>query len=86
MSCATVPTTISESAVEILSLMASRPGEVFSRHELASALWGQRDMSRSRAIDVHIRRLRQKLEQAPHAPVINTVWGYGYKLDAEPAA
>ncbi|SRR5579884_911356 len=69
---------------QILSLMASRPGEVFSRSELAATLWGARDMSRSRAIDVHIRRLRQKLEDVPQAPVISTVWGYGYKLDAEP--
>jgi len=71
---------------QILSLMANRPGEVFSRQELAQALWGQRDMSRSRAIDVHIRRLRQKLEDAPQSPTISTVWGYGYKLDADPAA
>ena len=66
--------------------MANRPGEVFSRQELAQALWGQRDMSRSRAIDVHIRRLRQKLEDAPQSPTISTVWGYGYKLDSDPAA
>jgi len=70
---------------QILSLMTNRPGEVFSRQELAQALWGQRDMSRSRAIDVHIRRLRQKLEDAPQSPTISTVWGYGYKLDSDPA-
>ena len=69
---------------QILGLMASRPGEVFSRQELASTLWGERDMSHSRAIDVHIRLLRQKLEDVPQAPAISTVWGYGYKLDVEP--
>ena len=65
---------------QILSLMSTRPGEVFTRQELASALWDRVDVSKSRAIDVHIRRLRQKL-QVPEAPVIETVWGYGYKLE-----
>ncbi len=65
---------------QILSLMATRPGEVFTRQELASALWDRVDVSKSRAIDVHIRRLRQKLH-VPEAPVIETVWGYGYKLE-----
>ncbi len=68
---------------QIVGLMTTRPGEVFTRQELASALWGQVDVSKSRAIDVHIRRLRQKLEGVPQAPVIATVWGYGYKLDPD---
>lgn len=66
---------------QILSLMASRPGEVFSRAELTNVLWGLVDGRRSRAIDVHIRRLRGKLDALPDAPVITTVWGHGYKLD-----
>jgi DNA-binding response OmpR family regulator len=65
----------------LLHTLASRPDEVFSRDELAQRVWGYRDASSGRAIDVHIRRLRVKLDSAATAPPpIISVRGFGYKL------
>lgn len=68
----------------LLTALASEPERVFSRDELASVLWGYDSLGESRAVDVHIRRLRAKLEPfGEQAPPIVTVRGFGYKLDAE---
>jgi two-component system, OmpR family, response regulator RegX3 len=69
----------------LLTALASEPGRVFSRDELAGVLWGYDSLGESRAVDVHIRRLRAKLEPfGNEAPRIVTVRGFGYKLgDAE---
>jgi len=65
----------------LLYTLASRPDEVFSRDELAQRVWGYRDASSGRAIDVHIRRLRVKLDSVSAAPPpIISVRGFGYKL------
>jgi len=67
----------------LLCTLASRPGDVFSRDELAQRVWGYQDASSGRAIDVHIRRLRVKLDSGavPPPPIIS-VRGFGYKLSA----
>jgi two-component system OmpR family response regulator/two-component system alkaline phosphatase synthesis response regulator PhoP len=68
----------------LLTALASEPERVFSRDELASVLWGYDSLGESRAVDVHIRRLRAKLEPfGPAAPPIVTVRGFGYKLGEE---
>jgi DNA-binding response OmpR family regulator len=65
----------------LLTALASEPERVFSRDELASVLWGYDSLGESRAVDVHIRRLRAKLEPfGSEAPPIVTVRGFGYKL------
>ena len=65
----------------LLTVLASEPERVFSRDELASVLWGYDSLGESRAVDVHIRRLRAKLEPfGDEAPPIVTVRGFGYKL------
>ncbi len=65
----------------ILATLAGVPERVFSRDELAEAVWGYQSLGESRAIDVHIRRLRAKLEPfGETAPPIVTVRGFGYKL------
>jgi DNA-binding response OmpR family regulator len=65
----------------LLTVLASEPERVFSRDELASVLWGYDSLGESRAVDVHIRRLRAKLEPfGEEAPPIVTVRGFGYKL------
>ncbi|MBM2809984.1 MAG: hypothetical protein HW416_743 [Chloroflexi bacterium] len=65
----------------LLCTMASRPDEVFSRDELAQRVWGYQDASSGRAIDVHIRRLRVKLDSGvvPPPPIVS-VRGFGYKI------
>jgi DNA-binding response OmpR family regulator len=65
----------------LLTALAREPERVFSRDELASILWGYDSLGESRAVDVHIRRLRAKLEPfGDDAPSIVTVRGFGYKL------
>ncbi|HEY1368472.1 MAG TPA: response regulator transcription factor [Gaiellaceae bacterium] len=66
---------------ELLRTLASRPGRVFSRQALLEALWGDSAYREPRTIDVHIRHLREKLEQDPREPeYIFTVRGAGYRF------
>lgn len=66
---------------ELLKLMASHPGRVFTREYLLERLWDDGIYSDTRTIDVHIRHLREKVEVNPGAPeYIQTVRGLGYKF------
>ncbi len=67
---------------ELLSLLASRPGKVFLRNEILSKIWGTDVIVGDRTIDVHIRKIRQKL----NLDCITTVKGVGYKFDIEKKA
>lgn len=68
----------------LLSALASRPDDVLTRDELAHHVWGYEDASSGRAIDVHIRRLRIKLDSGPVPPPrITSVRGLGYKMLSE---
>ena len=63
---------------EILLLLLSNPGIVFTRAQLLDKIWGYQFDGESRTVDVHIRTLRQKLKDAGH--YIETVRGMGYKI------
>src|SRR5215471_2558230 len=66
---------------ELLRIMASNPGRVFSRKMLLEELWGGSDYREPRTIDVHVRHLREKLEADPSEPeYIHTVRGVGYRF------
>ena len=66
---------------ELLRTLATRPGRVFSRQSLLSALWGGAEYREPRTIDVHVRHLREKLEPDPGQPrYILTVRGVGYRF------
>ncbi|TML73928.1 MAG: response regulator transcription factor [Actinobacteria bacterium] len=66
---------------ELLRTLASNPGRVYSRRMLLEALWGGADYREPRTIDVHVRHLREKLEQDPREPeYIFTVRGVGYRF------
>ena len=57
------------------------PGRLFNRQELLRAIWGDSAYRDPRAIDVHVRHLREKLEEDPSSPLlILTVRGAGYRL------
>jgi two-component system, OmpR family, alkaline phosphatase synthesis response regulator PhoP len=62
---------------ELLYLLASKPGRVFLRNEILNQVWGQEVIVGERTIDVHIRKIRQKL----NLDCITTVKGVGYKFD-----
>ena len=66
----------------LLSLLARHKGEVFSRNAIAEQVWGMRLGGDTNVIDVHISRLRKKLNPDGNAPMIETVRGSGYKLHA----
>jgi len=69
---------------EMLTLLASSPGVVFSRRELLERLRGGSDYREPRTIDVHIRHLREKMERDPSDPeLILTIRGAGYRLRPE---
>jgi DNA-binding response OmpR family regulator len=66
---------------ELLSVLASNPGRVYTRRSLLESLWGDADYRDPRTIDVHVRHLREKLERDPRDPeYIFTVRGVGYRF------
>jgi two-component system alkaline phosphatase synthesis response regulator PhoP len=60
-----------------LALLASKPGKVFLRNEILNQIWGTEVIVGDRTIDVHIRKIRQKLD----LDCITTVKGVGYKFE-----
>ena len=71
------------SEFELMQTLLSRPGELFNRQELLRAIWGDSAYRDPRGIDVHIRHLREKIEQNPAEPrLILTVRGVGYRLNS----
>lgn len=62
---------------ELLSLLASRPGKVFNRDEILDKIWGSEVVVGGRTIDVHVRKLREKIGEG----YIKTVKGVGYKFE-----
>lgn len=69
--------TLAKKEFELLALLASKPGRVFLRHEILSQVWGTDVIVGDRTIDVHIRKIRQKLNM----DCITTVKGVGYKFE-----
>lgn len=69
--------TLAKKEFELLYLLASRPGRVFLRNEILNQVWGNEVIVGDRTIDVHIRKIRQKLG----LDCITTVKGVGYKFD-----
>ena len=66
---------------DLLHFLARHRGQVFTRESLLSHVWGHESYIDQRTVDVHVRRLRQKLATvAPDAQVILTEWGVGYRL------
>lgn len=65
---------------ELLHLLAAKPGRVFLRNEILEQVWGNEVIVGDRTIDVHIRKIRQKLG----VNCISTIKGVGYKFDYEP--
>ncbi|HHX77911.1 MAG TPA: response regulator transcription factor [Firmicutes bacterium] len=65
----------------LLSLLISNPGRVYSREQLLKQVWGYDYYGDARTVDVHIRHLREKIEEDPGNPrLVLTVWGSGYKF------
>lgn len=67
--------------LELLYFLASNYNRVFSRDQLLDKVWGFDYLGDSRTVDVHIKRLREKLEGVSEKWLIKTVWGIGYKFE-----
>lgn len=67
---------------ELLNLLASNPYQVFTREQLYDRIWGFNDYGDITTVTVHVRKIREKIEDNPASPVyIKTVWGVGYKFE-----
>ena len=67
--------------MELLYHLASAPNRVFTRNQLLDEVWGFDYFGDSRTVDVHIKRLREKLENISEEWALKTVWGVGYKFE-----
>ena len=78
------PVPLTRTEFHLLCALASRPGRIFSRELLLQQVWGYDYFGDPRLVDVHVRRLRGKVEEDPSNPsLIHTVRGMGYKLAAD---
>jgi DNA-binding response OmpR family regulator len=69
---------------DLLWFFVRHPRQVFSRQQLLDNVWGYEFYGDESTVTVHVRRLREKIEPDPAKPIhIQTVWGIGYKFDAE---
>ena len=69
--------------MELLYHLAATPNRVYTRNQLLDEVWGFDYFGDSRTVDVHIKRLREKLEGVSDKWALKTVWGVGYKFEAE---
>ena len=69
--------------IEILYMLASNPGQVFTREQLLNRVWGYDFAGETRTVDTHIKRLRAKLDSAGLGWSIKTIYGVGYKFEVE---
>jgi DNA-binding response OmpR family regulator len=69
--------------MELLYYLASSPNRVYTRNQLLDEVWGFDYFGDSRTVDVHIKRLREKLEGVSESWSVATIWGVGYKFKVE---
>ncbi len=69
--------------MELIYHLASNPNRVFTRNQLLDEVWGFDYYGDSRTVDVHIKRLREKLENVSEKWSLKTVWGVGYKFEVK---
>lgn len=70
----------------LLELLMSAPGRLFSRERILSSVWGLNEDPLTNVVDVYIRRLRSKIDEGRATPLIQTMRGLGYRLEAPPKA
>lgn len=68
--------------LELLYFLASSPNHVFTREQLLDQIWGYEYIGDTRTVDVHIKRLREKIKDNPNW-ALSTVWGIGYKFEVK---
>lgn len=77
------PVVCTPKEIEILHMLASNPGQVFTREQLLNRVWGYDFAGETRTVDTHIKRIRAKLESTGLGWSIKTIYGVGYKFEVE---
>lgn len=76
------PMDVTPKEFELLSFMASHPGNTFTRDQLLEGVWGFDSVSETRTVDEHVKRIRRKLKEAEVASCrLKTIWGVGYSFE-----
>lgn len=76
---------LSKREQQVLAVLMRRQGRIVSREELYAQVWGKMLRPRDRSVDVYVRKLRAKLEEAvPDCDFIHTHFGFGYRFSREP--
>ncbi len=76
------PLTLTARELALLELLMSAPGRLFSRERILANVWGTNEDPLTNVVDVYIRRLRSKIDDGSEPPLIHTVRGLGYRLEA----
>jgi DNA-binding response OmpR family regulator len=80
------PISLTVRELSLLAALARRSGRIVSREELYAVVWGRPFRKEERSVDVYVRKLRAKLEDAlPQERFIHTHFGFGYRFDHEPS-
>lgn len=82
VTCDGKPVEMPPKELELLYFLASSPNQVFTREQLLDQIWGYEYMGDTRTVDVHIKRLREKIKDHP-TWTLSTVWGIGYKFETK---
>lgn len=77
------PVVCTPKEIEILYMLASNPGQVFTREQLLNKVWGYDFAGETRTVDTHIKRIRAKLDNTDLNWSIKTIYGVGYKFEVE---
>ncbi len=78
------PATLTAREFDLLYHLASNPRQVFTRDQLMETVWGYSFAAETSTVTVHVRRLREKIEENPaHPHYLQTVWGVGYRFNEE---
>ncbi|MDP4089839.1 MAG: response regulator transcription factor [Bacillota bacterium] len=76
------PVTLAAKEFEVLSFLARHPNRVFSKEQVFDQVWGYDEFGDVNTVTVHIRKIREKIEEDPSSPqYIKTVWSVGYKFE-----
>ena len=77
------PVVCTPKEIEIIYMLASNPGQVFTREQLLNRIWGYEFIGETRTVDTHIKRIRAKLDNTGLKWNIKTIYGVGYKFEVE---
>lgn len=78
------PVALTAKELAFLELLMAAPGRVYSRERILSNVWGTNEDPLTNIVDVYVRRLRAKIDEGHPVPLLKTVRGLGYRLDAAP--